>query len=211
MNNQIDNGNSILTEWDNFEYKPSITENWRELSELEPKLPNQTTSTYEDLDDSFITPAKNNKTLKEQVDSLSTKLLQAYNIIKKERAEKQNTVKLLKAKLHELQSLHFKINKMNENIKCCQEHIAIERNNYKTTENKMTYITSKLQAAEKTISQKDKIIQNLKVEHEESMRRTKMLIEEFYRYKFLEEITYADLENIKPQQIELMELEDSYA
>ena len=146
--------------------------------------------------------ASSKKSQAPQADVLLAKLQEAYQVIKKERQDKQKILLLLKDKLAETKTLHFKINKMHENIKCCQEHISIERDNHQASKNKITYVVEKLQAAEQTIQQQNKTIQTLKAEHEESMRKTKLLIEEFYRYKFLEEITYADLDKISLQEIE---------
>lgn len=130
--------------------------------------------------------------LKNQINALLAKLKQSYHVIKSERAEKQNTVTLLKEKLHEINNLHNKINTMNETIRCCQEHITINCENYHVIKNKMAYLTTQLQAAEKALNQKDTVIQNLKTDHEESMRKAKMLIDEFYQHKFLADITYSE-------------------
>jgi chromosome segregation ATPase len=178
MNNTTDDANPILTEWDNFEYNSIPIKN------ISPNItPNAT--------DLLSTQA-----LIQQINILNKKLHQSQEIITKERTEKQNTIKLLKTKVNEINNLHTKFNQMNENIKCRQEHIAIEQNNYKNAKNKIAYLITKLREAEKIIQQKNKAIHDLKIDHEESMRRAKILIEEFYQDKFFEEPVYQEFDEI---------------
>ena len=175
---------------ENYENNQNFTTNWQtEVVTLNASSEQEFTSD-ETMNEKLTTNSENNQHLKKQINVLLSKLKQSYHVIKNERVEKQNTVALLKKKLHEIHNLHSKINTMNETIKCCQEHISIERENYHATKNKTVYLTSNLQAAEKTIKQKDILIENLKTEHEKSMRKAKILIDEFYQYKFLEETTY---------------------
>ena len=168
MNNTINDTKQILDEWDNFEYSELATNK-------------QCSGTVTNTADLISTQA-----LMQQISTLNKKLYQAQELITKERTEKQNTIKLLKIKINEIHSLHTKFKQMSDNIKCRQEHIAIEQNNYKSAKNKIAYLITKLQEAEKIIQQKNKTIYNLKTEHEESMRRAKILIEEFYQHKLLE-------------------------
>ena len=179
MNNSIDDSNQILTEWDNFEYNSPITNN----------IPSNITANATDL--------LSTQALIQQINALNKKLHLAQEIITRERVEKQNSIKLLKTKVNEIHNLHIKFNQMNENIKCRQEHIAIEQNNYKTAKNKITFLVTKLQEAEKIVQQKNKTIHDLKIEHEESMRRAKIIIEEFYRDKFFEEPLYQEFDEIQ--------------
>ena len=211
MNNDITELDELLASIDTFnETTNSEAVMAAEIDLVNPKSRTRPTSNLDEFDLQLAASTSANAA-REQIAYLNTKLQQACSALGNERLAKQNAIKLLKEKLHELQKLQLKINKMNENIKCCQEHISIERNNYATAKSKIAYLSTKLHAAVNTITQKNSVINSLQTEHAESMRRTKMLIEEFYRYKFLEEVTYSDLENIKFQQLEYLAPEDNYS
>lgn len=132
-------------------------------------------------------PSLENLSLLQQVNILTQQLHNSKELLNKYRLEQQHQEKLLQNKNTEIQNLYFKIKHMNNNIKCQQEHIKIEQNNYKNAKNKITYLLSKLQQTEQALQRKEQIIHNLKTEHETTMGRTQILIEEFYKDKFFAE------------------------
>lgn len=173
MNTAIDDTKDVLTEWDNYAYDTPQYDNHKNTQETQ-HFPNST--------DLLSTQA-----LLQQINILNKKLHQAQEQITLEQTEKQNSIKLLKTKVNEIQNLHQKIKQMNDNIKAQQEHLGIEQNNFKTAKSKILFLINKLREAEKIIQSKNKIIHDLNNEHEETKRRAKILIEEFYKDKFSED------------------------